>query len=85
MDAADGPLSSVGAKHTLLVLRVDNASVSSGVLQKHQIVCYDMLNATADHHKLVYFLCSHGFISMKLTGHEKECIITDEFKTCMRG
>src|SRR5258707_15042964 len=60
MDAAHGPLLSVGAKCTSLVLQVNDASASSRVLPKHQIACYDMLNSTVDHRKLVHSLCLHN-------------------------
>src|SRR5258707_5202052 len=60
MDAAHGPPLSVGAKCASLVLRVNDASASSGVLPKHQIACYDMLNGTVDHRKLVHSSCLHN-------------------------
>src|SRR5260370_1629282 len=60
MDAAHGPLLSVGAKCASLILQVNDASASSGVLPKHQITCYDTLNSTVDHRKLVHSLCLHN-------------------------
>src|SRR5258708_10713782 len=60
MDAAHGPLLSVGAKCDSLILQVNDASASSGVLPKHQITCYDTLNSTVDHRKLVHSLCLHN-------------------------
>src|SRR5258708_800776 len=60
MDAAHEPPLSVGAKCASLVLRVNDASASSGVLPKHQITCYDMLNSMVDHRKLVHSLCLHN-------------------------
>ncbi len=60
MDAAHGPPLSVGAKCASLVLRVNDTSVSSRVLPKHQITCYDMLNGMVDHQKLVHSSCLHN-------------------------
>ena len=54
------PSSSVGAKRVILVIQVDDASASSEVLQKYQTTCYDTLNGTVDHRKLVHSSCLRG-------------------------